>query len=224
MHIMEGFLPPLWCLIWYILSIPVVVYGVIKIKNIINNIPESKPLLAVTGAFMVIISIFSVPSPTGGCYHITGNGLNAAIFRPVITAALSVIVLLFDLFFTGHGGITTLGASIFAYGIIGPFAAWGIYRLIIRFNIRSDVAIFFAAIFGNLFTYATTSLQFALAFPEPNFFEAYLKFLAIYSFQILVSIAEGIITVLIWKGLKQYNKKILVKLRLLGKTESGNLT
>ncbi len=33
MHIMEGFLPPIWCLFWYILSIPVIAYGIIRIKK-----------------------------------------------------------------------------------------------------------------------------------------------------------------------------------------------
>ena len=34
MHIMEGFLPWQWCLFWYIVTIPVVVYGVMQIKKI----------------------------------------------------------------------------------------------------------------------------------------------------------------------------------------------
>ena len=67
MHIMEGFLPPLWCLFWYILMIPVVAWGLIQIKRTFEKTPESKALLAVSGAFMFVLSSLKMPSVTGSC-------------------------------------------------------------------------------------------------------------------------------------------------------------
>ena len=64
MHIMEGFLPWQWCLFWYLVAIPVVVYGIIQIKRITDEKPESKPILAVSGAFMFILSSLKLPSVT----------------------------------------------------------------------------------------------------------------------------------------------------------------
>jgi cobalt/nickel transport system permease protein len=72
MHIMEGFLPLEWCLFWFILSIPVIVYGIYKIKKITEEIPESKSLIAVSGAFIFLLSSLKIPSVTGSCSHPTG--------------------------------------------------------------------------------------------------------------------------------------------------------
>ena len=62
MHIMEGFLPAEWCAVWFIISIPIVLYGVYQIKKITETTPESKALIAVSGAFMFILSSLKLPS------------------------------------------------------------------------------------------------------------------------------------------------------------------
>ena len=52
MHIMEGFLPHPWWEVWYALSLPVVVYGIYKMNQLVKERRETLPLLAVAGAFM----------------------------------------------------------------------------------------------------------------------------------------------------------------------------
>ena len=95
MHIMEGFLPAEWCAVWFIISIPIVLYGVYQIKKITETTPESKALIAVSGAFMFILSSLKLPSVTGSCSHPTGNGFGAVLFGPAVTAVLASIVLIF---------------------------------------------------------------------------------------------------------------------------------
>ena len=34
MHIMEGFLPPFWCAVWYALSLPFVIYGSWQVSKV----------------------------------------------------------------------------------------------------------------------------------------------------------------------------------------------
>jgi cobalt/nickel transport system permease protein len=219
---MEGFLPPMWCLLWFILSIPVVVYGIIKIKKVTEEIPESKALLAVSGAFMFVLSSLKLPSVTGSCSHPTGNGFGAVIFGPAVTSVLAIIVLLFQAVLLAHGGLTTLGANVFSMGIVGPFVAWAVYKGIVKSKISSSIAIFFAAFFGDLMTYVTTSFQLALAFPDPTFEGSLIKFLGIFAItQIPLAIAEGLLTVVIWNALKDAKPKILEKLNLLSSKEVG---
>jgi len=213
---MEGFLPGFWPIVWYALSIPVVIYGIIKIKKFAEEVPESKALLAVSGAFMFILSSLKVPSVTGSCSHPTGNGLGAVTFGPAVVSVLATITLIFQAFLLAHGGITTLGANIFSMGIVGPFAAWGIWKLLNNYNASSSIAIFFAAVFGNLFTYITTSFQLALAFPEPTFQAAFSTFLGIFALtQIPLAIAEGFLIVVVWDQLMKYKPKLLEKLGVL---------
>ena len=142
MHIMEGFLPWQWCLLWYLLAVPVVAYGVLQIKQITDKNPESKPLLAVSGAFIFVLSSLKLPSVTGSSSHPTGSGLSAILFGPAVTCVLASIVLVFQALLLAHGGITTLGANIFSMGIVGPLAAWIIYKTIIKTGVSSSIAVF----------------------------------------------------------------------------------
>lgn len=220
MHVMEGFLPPIWCAVWFIISIPIIIYGIYQIKKVTEDVPESKSLLAVSGAFMFILSSLKLPSVTGSCSHPTGNGLGASIFGPAVTAVLATIVLLFQALLLAHGGLTTLGANVFSMGIVGPLVAWIVYKALLKSNVSSTVSIFFAAFLGDLLTYVTTAVQLSLAFPLPSFGAALVNFLTIFAItQIPLAIAEGILTVIIWDRLKAYKPKLLKKLDILAQKE-----
>jgi cobalt/nickel transport system permease protein len=213
---MEGFLPWQWCLFWYLVSLPVVAFGVIQIKKITEEHPESKPLLAVSGAFMFVLSSLKLPSVTGSCSHPTGNGLGAVLFGPAVVSVLATITLGFQALLLAHGGITTLGANIFSMGIIGPFFAWLIYKGCKNTGIPISIAVFLAATFGDLLTYVTTAIQLSLAFPIPSFNESLVKFLIIFAYtQLPLAIAEGFFTVAIFNYVKKLRPDILEKLSVL---------
>ncbi|MEN6592179.1 MAG: cobalt ECF transporter S component CbiM [Methanobacterium sp.] len=221
MHIMEGFLPWEWCLLWYLVAIPVVAYGVIRIKKITDENPESKPLLAVSGAFVFILSSLKLPSVTGSCSHPTGNGLGAVLFGPAVASVLAAIVLVFQALLLAHGGITTLGANIVSMGIVGPFAAWLVYKGVMKLNLSTSgwyasIAIFFAAFFGDWLTYVTTATQLALAFPIPTMGEAFIKFIVIFAYtQVPLAIAEGFLTVFIFRYIMKLRPDILEDLKVI---------
>ena len=86
MHIMEGFLPLIWVIFWYAASAPFIVYGVWRLKKVVNEHPESKPMLAVAGAFAFVLSSLKIPSVTGSCSHPTGTGFGAIVFGPAVTS------------------------------------------------------------------------------------------------------------------------------------------
>lgn len=220
MHIAEGFLPWQWCLFWYIVALPVLAYGVIRIKKVTEENPESKPLLAVSGAFMFILSSLKFPSVTGSSSHPTGNALGAVLFGPAITSVLACIVLIFQALLLAHGGITTLGANVFSMGIVGPTVAWLVWKGIKKMGISTSIAVFFAALLGDWLTYVTTATQLSLAFPIPTFFAAMSKFLVIYAFtQVPLAIAEGILTVIIFEYIMKLRPDILVRLKVLKPAE-----
>ena len=221
MHIMEGYLPLQWCIIWFVVAIIVVTFGIYQIKKIVDETPESKALLAVSGAFMFVLSSLKLPSVTGSCSHPCGNGLGAALFGPAVTAVLATIVLIFQALLLAHGGLTTLGANIVSMGIVGPLVAWLVYKALTKAGISSTIAVFFAAFLGDLLTYVATSFQLALAFPAPNFGTALTNFLIIFAVtQIPLAIGEGILTVIIWDRLKAYKPKLLDKLGALAPNEA----
>src|SRR3954449_6688174 len=74
MHIMEGYLPPIHAAAWTVAAAPFVVAGVRRIGRIIEDHPETKLLLATSGAFAFVLSALKIPSVTGSCSHPTGAG------------------------------------------------------------------------------------------------------------------------------------------------------
>lgn len=129
MHIMEGYLPKEWCLIWGLISLPFIILGIRKIaKDSDSN--EKKVLLALAGGFIFVLSAMKIPSVVGSCSHPTGTGLGAILFGPLQTSVLGLIVLIFQALLLAHGGLTTLGANTFSMAIAGPFVAFAIYHLL----------------------------------------------------------------------------------------------
>ena len=129
--------------------------------------PQAKMTLAAAGAFTFVLSALKMPSVTGSCSHPTGTGLGAVVFGPAVMAVLGTIVLLFQALLLAHGGLTTLGANVFSMAIVGPWVSWAVWRLAGKLGASIAVAVFFAAALGDLATYAITSVQLALAYPDP---------------------------------------------------------
>ncbi|HID47165.1 MAG TPA: cobalt ECF transporter S component CbiM [Methanothermococcus okinawensis] len=224
MHIMEGYLPPMWCAIWYILSGIVVGYGIIKINKLLKEMPEVKPLLAVAGAYMFVLSSLKLPSVTGSCSHPCGNGLSAVLFGVAITAVLATIVLLFQALLLAHGGLTTLGANIFSMGVMGPLAGVIVWKLL-RGKVSSTIAVMLAAIASDWMTYVTTAIQLTLAFPGDDPVKTLITFLSIFAVtQIPLAIAEGLLTAIIWDKIKELRPDLLLKLGVIDESEVPHYT
>lgn len=218
MHIMEGFLPPVHAAAWTAAAAPFVLAGTHRITRILKDNPQAKLLLAASGAFAFLLSALKIPSVTGSCSHPTGTGLGAILFGPSVMAVLGTIVLLFQALLLAHGGITTLGANVFSMAIVGPWVAYGVFRGIRGLHGSLTIAVFFAAMLGNLATYLTTSVQIAWAFPDPasGFSGALIKFASIFAFtQIPLAIIEGLLTVIIINLLSQYSRSELTGLRFI---------
>ncbi|MFZ7102273.1 MAG: energy-coupling factor ABC transporter permease [Peptococcaceae bacterium] len=217
MHIMEGFLPLKWALIWTAISLPFVVYGFISIKRQLTKNPELKLLLGVSGAFTFVLSALKIPSVTGSSSHPTGVGLGAVLFGPSTMSVLGCIVLLFQALLLAHGGITTLGANTFSMAIVGPFVAYGVLKLAHKTGLNTKLAIFFAAFFGDLMTYVTTSFQLALAFPAEvgGVTASAAKFFGIFAItQVPLAISEGLLTIIVFNFLTVYSKNELALLNI----------
>src|SRR4051794_21217401 len=218
MHIMEGYLPPIHALAWTVAAAPFVVAGVRRIGRIIEDHPETKLLLATSGAFAFVLSALKIPSVTGSCSHPTGVGLGAVLFGPNVMAVLGSIVLLFQALLLAHGGITTLGANAFSMAVVGPWAGYGAYRLTRALGGGLLPAVFFAMALADLATYVATAFQLALAFPdaESGIAGSMAKFLGVFAVtQIPLAIGEGLLGVLLFRALVANARRELERLRVL---------
>nr|WP_242844961.1 energy-coupling factor ABC transporter permease [Clostridium cylindrosporum] len=207
MHIMEGYLPPVWSISWGVLCIPFIVLGFLSIKKKVSNSSRMLLILAMCGAFAFVLSSLKIPSVTGSCSHPTGVGLGTVLFGPLAMSVIGVIVLLFQAILLAHGGITTLGANTFSMAIAGPFIAYGVYILCKRVGVKKEIGVFFAAFLGDIFTYMVTSGQLALAFPDATggVIGSLVKFLGIFAItQLPLAMIEGLLTVIVYNGIQKY--------------------
>lgn len=209
MHIMEGFLPAKYCIEWGVICIPFLVVGFLSIEKSISNSRKTIIILAMTGAFIFVISSLKIPSVTGSCSHMTGTGLGAILYGPTAVSILGIIVLIFQATLLAHGGFTSLGANTFSMAIAGPLVSYGIYKLGLKLKINKHFTVFLAAAIGDLFTYCITSFQLGLAYPSQDggVLQSVIKFLGVFAItQVPLAILEGILTVLIIIGLETYAK------------------
>jgi len=200
-----------------VLSLPVVAWGVYKMNRMIKESREILPLLAVSGAFVFVLSSLKMPSVTGSCSHPTGTGMGAILFGPGITAVLSAIVLIYQALFLAHGGLTTLGANIFSMGIAGPLIGYLVYRLASGMGLGMYLSVFLAAMLADWATYLVTSMQLALAFPAASggVIASFQAFMAVFAItQVPLAVVEGAVTALMFKYLVRLRGDILVRLRV----------
>jgi cobalt/nickel transport system permease protein len=217
MHIMEGFLPWQWCLIWWIVALPFLMLGIYQLKKILATDREALPLLGITGGFIFILSSLKLPSVTGSCSHPTGTGLSTISFGPWITAVVCAIVLLFQSLFLAHGGLSVLGANIVSMGIAGPLAGYVIYRLLRDTSVTIYTTVFLVTALADMATYVTTSIELALAYPAETggFVSSCILFLGIFAVtQVPLAIVEGVVLALVFKYIIALKPDILIRLKI----------
>lgn len=207
MHIMEGYLPAGYCVAWGAVCLPFLAAGFFRIRRLVEEQKKALILLAMSGAFIFVISSLKIPSVTGSCSHMTGTGLGAILFGPSTVSILGVIVLLFQAVMLAHGGLTTLGANAFSMAVAGPLVSFGIYRLGMYGRWNRKMTIFLAAFFGDMVTYCVTSLQLAIAYPgmDSSVAASAVKFLGVFApTQLPLAVLEGILTVLVVLGMESF--------------------
>lgn len=225
MHVMEGYLAPVWCIAWGVLCLPFLGIGLFQISKKVNQNSRMMLMLALSGAYIFVLSALKIPSVTGSCSHPTGTGFAAVLFGPFVTSVLGIIVLLFQAILLAHGGLTTLGANTMSMAVVGPIVSYLIYRGISRGaskNQKPDrvrtIAVFLAATLGDLVTYVVTAVQLALAYPDPagGFASSFAKFGAVFAVtQIPLAVIEGLLTALLFGYVLGHNRRELELLNVL---------
>jgi len=222
MHIMEGFLPWQWCLVWWIIAIPFIVLGVLELKKLLKQDREYLPLLGVCGAFIFILSALKLPSVTGSCSHPTGTGLSVMCFKPYITAVIGFIVLLFQALLLAHGGLSTLGANMVSMAIGGPIVGYLVYKLLKNTSVNIFVTVFCVAAVADIVTYVITSFELAVAYPAAagGIAASFAAFFAIFAItQVPLSILEGLVLALVFKYILELKPDLVERLGVFSKEQ-----
>jgi cobalt/nickel transport system permease protein len=219
MHIAEGLLPPAHAAAWTLAAVPFVIHGSRGISRALRTSPGSGVALGAAAGFTLVLSSLKLPSVTGSSSHPTGVGLGVALCGPATLAPLTTIVLLFQALLLSHGGITTLGANVFAMGVAGPWTMWAVHALTVRMRPHSSAAIWLGTVAGVLATYATTAAQLGLAYAPlaGGFGSAFASFAAVFGVtQIPLALGEAALTVWAMRTLQANGLSSLVPAEVHG--------
>ena len=221
MHIPDGYLSPLTCIIMFLIVLPFWVIGVRRIRQSMNA--RSVPLVALLAAFSFVIMMFNIPIPGGTTAHAIGASLAAIILGPEVATIVVSIALIIQAFFFGDGGITALGANCFNMAVIVPYIAYAIYRVfskdqpltstrrLIGAAVGGWVGVTVAAFFAGV-EFGIQPLLFKTADGAP-LYAPYPLAVSIPAMVIphalLASVAEGVLTMLILAYLQRSNVAML---------------
>ena len=222
MHIMEGFLPWQWCIVWWLIALPFLIMGILELRAMMRKDREYLPLLGVCGAFIFILSALKLPSVTGSCSHPTGTGLSTMCFGVYITSIVGAIVLLFQALLLAHGGLSTIGANMVSMAIGGPIAGYSVYRLLKNSKINIYFTVFLVTAVADLVTYVITSFELALAYPAQagGILASFEAFFAIFAItQVPLAIVEGCVLALVFKYIVTLKPEILIKLNVFSEDQ-----
>ena len=196
MHLPDGIIPINQAIIYWIISIPILIIFLYKFSKDENKQKKiiSTSLLLVAS---ITISSLSIPSPIGVPVHFFVIPL-VVIFLGYSTGIIvSFLTLLIQGLFLGMGGITSLGANYIVIGFILSITTYGFYKILLEIN--EEIAIFGGTVIGIVF--ATISQLIVLLISEAMNFESLLATLI--PFYIFISIIEGITNVIILTTIKQ---------------------
>jgi cobalt/nickel transport system permease protein len=221
MHIPDGYLSPVTCLIMFLLVLPFWAIGVRKIRQTLNA--RSVPLVALMAAFSFVIMMFNVPLPGGTTGHAVGAALAAIILGPEVAVIAVSIALIIQAFFFGDGGVLAIGANCFNMAVVIPFIAYAIYQAISKNQpmnsprrpiaaaiggwVSVTLASFFAAVeFGIQPLLFTTASGAPLYAPYP--LSVSIPAMVI-PHMLVASVVEGVLTALVVAYLQRSNVQVL---------------
>jgi cobalt/nickel transport system permease protein len=126
MHVPDGFLSPAVTLPAWGAAAPLWYWAVRR--NFGASSTESLPVVGALTALAFVVQSILIPVPGGTSAHLTGVAVLAFLYNPGVAFVCESLVLLLQALFFGAGGITVLGVNALAMGLLGPGAAWIVFR------------------------------------------------------------------------------------------------
>lgn len=215
MHIAEGVLPMGHAAGWTLASAPFVIDSALRCKQVVQyGDPDQRAMLALTFAFVFAATIFPIPVPVAGVSsHMCFTALLAFVLGPRLTVLPVALVLLIQAIFFAHGGLSTLGANIFSLGILGPFAGYGLARLLFKFR-PTLASLGVAAALSDIFVYVADAGILAFAFDRSGSGHSFSEWFRIIltgfaPAQVPLAVLEGVLTALLLRSVMIRRRELL---------------
>ncbi|MFZ5989656.1 MAG: energy-coupling factor ABC transporter permease [Bacillota bacterium] len=213
MHLIDGSLPLLHNAAYGAISAGAVALGIRQYYKNSSGSYQYKIVSGIFTAFVFMSTVFEFPMPFGSSEHPTGTPLVSIFMGPLVTAFLSSVVLVLELFLR-EGGLTTLGANVLSLGIAGGFAGWGVFYGLRKFKLGLFICAFLAGFIGDICVYAVTAAQLAAGGMDSKSFMYY--FLAFVPGQVPLAVIEGLFTGFVIKFIYERRNEFLKEFGVIG--------
>lgn len=214
MHLAEGILPPLHAALWGAAAAPFLAWGLRAVRRRVAGDPDQKPLIALVGAAVFIVSCMPIPVPfTGTCSHPCGTGLAAVLIGAGPTVVVAALALTLQALFLSHGGLSTLGINLMGMGVVAALVAVASFRGLRALGASGVAAAFAAGLLSDWATYAITALGLGLLAPSgPDFWRQFgITAVAFAPTQIPLGVLEGMVSAAAWRFLSVRRPELLAQ-------------
>jgi cobalt/nickel transport system permease protein len=163
MHIPDGYLSPQTYLPLYGVFIGFTAITLKKVKKELNT--KTVPFLGMAAAFSFLIMMFNIPIPGGTTGHAVGAAIIAILLGPWIASISVCIALIIQALVFADGGITSLGANCFNMGIVMPFVAYFVFKILSGKSEnpnRKIISAFFAGYLSLCIASVITAVEFGI--------------------------------------------------------------
>lgn len=193
MHIPDGFLSVPVSVIFWVLSVLVILAALSRVNRDLGE--REVPVMGVLAAaiFAGQMLNFSVTGGTSG--HLLGAALASILLGPwasvlVITSVVSVQALIFQ-----DGGLLVLGANLFNMAVIGSFVSYFVYRVFQRIARGQRWGIFAGGAAAAWVSIEMSAMSCALQLSLSGTSPANIAFPTMGGIHALIGVGEALITV-----------------------------
>lgn len=211
MHISEGILPVTHSAGWFALAAPFVWASARKIRCAQEENSE-KVFVGMVTALCFSVTLLPLPVPVvGATSHICGTPFFSILRGPVFMALPAAVILLIQALFFSHGGLTSLGANIFTLGVIGPFAAFYLFRCLRQFGFSEWVSVLASCFVADILVYVADAfiLGAALGISVSPIAVSKAILLGFAPVQLPLALLEGFVSAVLYREIKKRNPSFL---------------
>jgi ABC-type Co2+ transport system, permease component len=214
MHIPDGYLTPIVCIIGFIIAI---IWWALCLRNV-KLTEKQVPILGLLCALFFAAMMMNWPVVGGTTAHLLGGASMGLILGPFAGGIGITVILALQALLFGDGGLTTFGANVFNMAIIGVLVPCAIFLLLYKLvGVKGNklyAVIFVSAFAGDLLAAVAAGTELGLS--QPVF--TYGLNVAVPAMALnhsIIGVGEGIITALLIGSLLKLRPDLLAQSPIL---------
>lgn len=221
MHIPDGLIDPVQIIIYWIISLTVIIIGFLKMGKTFEDEDSDKliPYIGVLAATIFAFQFVNYPVPGGTSGHLVGGTLVGVILGPWAAVIVLFMILIVQSLF-GDGGITAIGINTFNMGIIGGVVGFYIVKLLVKLlektSLQKEMKVTLATGIGSYIAIVLAAFICGIQIGLSGAIPMEVAIAAMVYWHLIIAIGEGIISALIVLFIYKVKPELITTEELLG--------